>query len=278
MMFLSLEDVREAEREKERKRGTSARETEKRRVESLPEEKEKEEGQSGSGNDRPSALEANIDECPALLALRNQQSEERGIALFPFSPPSLASSPTSSTDPPPPPPPPPFRFFSTFGFRLSAFGKRRGINGSPISPLSSRIRRRKPRQRTRKRTKDRSFAEIRFSRASSESRSFLVSLFHATFPRISSRRTGCRGTARSPGQRIGVSRLSVRTFFTNVSMPRRSSNFEFHAAAGRKFGPARQGQSEREETRREETKGGSAVKPRTRRDSARHSHVFINGS
>lgn len=145
VMFLSLEDVREAEREKERKRGTSARETEKRRVESLPEEKEEEEGQSGSGNDRPSALEANIDECPALLALRNQQSEERGIALFPFSPPSLASSPTSSTDPPPPPPP--FRFFSTFGFRLSAFGKRRGINGSPISPLSSRIRRRKPRQR-----------------------------------------------------------------------------------------------------------------------------------
>lgn len=144
VISLSLEDVREAEREKERERGTSARETEKRRVESLPEEKEEEEGQSGSGNDRPSALEANIDECPALLALRNQQSEERGIALFPFSPPSLASSPTSSTDPPPPPP---FRFFSTFGFRLSAFGKRRGINGSPISPLSSRIRRRKPRQR-----------------------------------------------------------------------------------------------------------------------------------
>lgn len=28
---------------------------------------EEEEGQSGSGNDRPSALEANIDECPALL-------------------------------------------------------------------------------------------------------------------------------------------------------------------------------------------------------------------
>lgn len=45
----------------------------KRRAESLPEEKEEEEeGRSGSGNDRPSALEANIDECPALLALRNR--------------------------------------------------------------------------------------------------------------------------------------------------------------------------------------------------------------
>lgn len=167
-------------------------------------------------------------------------------------------------------------------FRLSAFGFPLSANDEESTVRRFRPFRRgsgaESRGNARKRTKDRSFAEIRFFRASSESRSFLVSLFHATFPRISSRRTGCRGTARSPGQRIGVSRLSVRTFFTNVSMPRRSSNFEFHAAAGRKFGPARQGQSERDETRREETKGGSAVKPRTRRDSARHSHVFINGS
>lgn len=40
------------------------------------EEKEEKEGQSGSGNDRPSALEANIDECPALLALRNPVNVE----------------------------------------------------------------------------------------------------------------------------------------------------------------------------------------------------------
>lgn len=68
---------------------TSGREREERKAVSLPGKKEEEEGQSGSGNDRPSALEANIDECPALLALlallalRNQRREERGIALFP---------------------------------------------------------------------------------------------------------------------------------------------------------------------------------------------------
>ena len=118
------------ERERERERECT-RETEKERAESLPEEKEEEEGQSGSGNDRPSALEANIDECPALLALRNQRSEERGIALFPFSPPSLASSPTPSS--------PSFSSSSFFffillltSFPLSVFGKRN--ESTTISP------------------------------------------------------------------------------------------------------------------------------------------------
>lgn len=45
-----------------------------------------EEGQSGSGNDRPSALEANIDECPALLALRNRENME-SLSFFTLSPP-----------------------------------------------------------------------------------------------------------------------------------------------------------------------------------------------
>jgi len=65
-----VEEDRERERERERERDFTR----------VGEEGEKKEGQSGSGNDRPSALEANIDECPALLALRNRG--ERGIALF----------------------------------------------------------------------------------------------------------------------------------------------------------------------------------------------------
>lgn len=78
--------VREREREREKlTEGASCEEkTERDGIERLCEgwkrRGEGEEGQSGSGNDRPSALEANIDECPALLALRNRGTWNRSLS------------------------------------------------------------------------------------------------------------------------------------------------------------------------------------------------------
>ena len=214
-------------------------------MESLPEEKEEEEGQSGSGNDRPSALEANIDECPALLALRNQRSEERGIALFPFSPPSLASSPTPSTflllflllllHP---------RFFSTFNFPFSA-------NNDDFAPF-----RRESREHCEQ------WAMIFSSRYCSFDFSTLL-IPSRVFPWILMKRqsecTRCPQIIPLLASEEVVSKRFFTRTFLSLSLSLSLAAFEQFrvslAAAGRKFGPVRQGQTgERDETRRDETR------------------------